>query len=160
MIRSALPIMHLAEPPARPSPRTPVSPFDFAFVMAAALTIVGGSFFLLNLASAHSTGQESTALKFVSETSAWLPSLAMSIGKYALLLLASAVNSALIVMLVQSLRTMDRKMRHLKPRMLRSKVRSNKARTENVRGKRAHMRREAMAAEAASRQFLLSPVFR
>ena len=165
MIRPATPIMHLAELPARSVSRTPVSGFDFAFVLTAALFVLVGCFFMLDLASAHSSGHESGALKFLTETSVWLPALAKVAGKYILLLLASVVNSALIVLLVQSLRTLDSKISRLTPRFSMSGFLTS-TRVENIRGKKAHLesqrsgkRREASAIRESS-PFLLSPVFR
>lgn len=158
--------MHLAEPPARQkTTRTSVSGFDVAFVLTAALVLVGGCFFMLDVASARSHGHDSTALNMVAETTTLLPGLAQMAGKYVLLFLASIVNSALIVLLVQSLRSLDFKMSRFKPKLAMGGLQAS-PKAQNVRGKRAHLegqragkRREASAARTSS-PFLLSPVFR
>lgn len=154
--------MHLAEPPARrSSSRTSVSVFDFAFVLMAALVLVGGCIFMLDMASAQSSGHESSSLKLLSETSVWLPALAKTAGKYALLFIASIVNSGLIVLLVQGLRSMDMKLSRFTIRDLKLP-----GKIGNIRGKRAHKesvraskRREATSVRESS-PFLLSPIFR
>lgn len=162
MIRSALPIMHLAEPPARQSSSraSTASGLDAAFVLSSALVLIGGSFLLLEMASARSKGHDSVSLQFLTDASIWLPSMVSLVGKYIALFVASIVNSGLIVLLVQSLRGMDHKMSRVIPRVSLGNFRStSQTRSENVRGKRASQRREASAIRITS-PFLLSPVFR
>lgn len=163
MIRSSLPIAHLAETPVRrSSTQTRVSGFDFAFLFASAAFIVVGCLFMLDLASSRSSGQESQGVQWFSETSVWLPAFAKACGKYALWLAFSVVNSALLTCIVQALRVTDRRLRFLSVRYLNS-LSKNKApvrRTQNVRGKREHLRREALKQrEAQAAVYLLSPVF-
>lgn len=150
MIRPATPLMLLAEPPARQVRRTSVSGFDILFLITATLFVIGGCLFMLDLAAARSTGQESSSLQFVSHASTWLPGMAATIGKYALLLIASAVNSALIVLLVQALRSLDRKVSRITVR-IRQGVSANAS--------RSRQNREASALRDSS-PFLLTPVFR
>ncbi|TDU73198.1 hypothetical protein EI77_01666 [Prosthecobacter fusiformis] len=162
MIRPALPIAHLAEANGRSTVRTSVSGFDFAFIMTTALTIVGGCFFMLELASAYSHGRDSAALKFLTEMTVWLPAMASVAGKYILLFLASIVNSALIVLLVQSLRKMDFTFNRVTSRKVSGGFRNSAARVENVRGKRTHFKTQKVTNSGVrkSSPFLLSPVFR
>jgi hypothetical protein len=117
MIRSALPIMHLADLPAPKSTANRVSGLDLAFLFASAALVVGGCFFLLNLGAAQSASQESSALHFLRDAAVWLPALAKVAAKYTLLMFASVVNSALIVLLVQALRTLDTKLSHRQPKL-------------------------------------------
>jgi hypothetical protein len=162
MIRPALPIMHLAEPAARQkTTQTSVSGFDIAFVLTSALILAGGCFFALDMASAKSQGHDSATLKMVAETSTMLPSMLYMAGKYALLLLASILNSALIVVLVQSLRMLDRKVSRFSLGNFQAPQKA-----KNIRGKRAHLqsqraekRRETSSIRHSS-PFLLSPIYR
>lgn len=157
MIRPANPIMLLAEQPASQTRQTSVSVsgFDVAFLFTVGLFIVGGCFFMLDLAAARSSGQESSVWNFLTETSTWLPTAAMSAGKYVLLLVASAINSALIVLLVQSLRVLDRKVRHVSHRIRHA------APAQVSPNSRAGSDREyPTASRDSSGAFLLSPVFR
>lgn len=151
--------MHLAELPARRSSvsQARVSAFDIAFLITATLFVIGGSLFMLSLGSAHSSGQASSAMNFLADAATWLPAMVHIAGKYLLLFLASIINSGLIVLLVQSLRTMDTKISQVVPTF--SFGSSAKAKTGNVRGKRAHQRREASSIRESA-PFLLSPVFR
>lgn len=160
MIRPAHPIMHLAEQTSRPAPRTSASGFDSLFIATIGLSLIGGCFLLLDMGASYSHGQTSMSLQFLSEAAVWLPAAATAVGKYLLLLLASVLNSGILVLLVQSLRKMDQKLSRFTPRF------SSPAKIGNVRGKRAHMesqranqRREASAIRESS-PFLLSPVFR
>jgi ABC-type Fe3+ transport system permease subunit len=161
MIRPAHPIMHLAEQTSRPAPRTSASGLDSLFLATIGLSLIGGCFLLLDMGASYSHGQTSMSLQFLSEASVWLPAAATAVGKYLLLLLASVLNSGVIVLLVQSLRKMDQKLSRLNPRF-----HTSAKKTGNVRGKRAHLesqrahqRREASAIRESS-PFLLSPVFR
>ena len=157
MIRSAFPITHLAELPARHRSQNRVSGFDFCFLLTAALIVVGGSFLMLDAAAAKSSGQESAVLRFLTDASIWLPALVKIAGKYSLYLIASVVNSALIVLLVQSLRGVDEQVSYrLKKFKLGGYTREKKS--ENICGKRAHVAR--MKASSQASPFLLSPVFR
>jgi len=147
--------MHLAEPAARQGSRTSsVSGFDFAFVLTVAFVIVGSCFFMLEMAAARSSGQESTLLKFLAESALWLSAQISIIGKYVLLFTASIVNSALIVLFVQSLRKTDQRVSRMSLGLLNI---SNQV--GHTRSKRAQQRRQATAIRESS-PFLLSPVFR
>lgn len=158
MTRSTLPIAHLAELPARQlRSQARVSAFDFVFLMTATLVVIFGCAFMLDLAAARSSGQASPVWDTLSNAAVWLPTMAKLAGKYILLFLASIVNSGLIVLLVQSLRTMDSKISQVVPTF--SFGSSAKVKVGNVRGKRAHQRREASAIRESA-PFLLSPVFR
>ncbi|GEP42521.1 hypothetical protein BGE01nite_18120 [Brevifollis gellanilyticus] len=72
------------------------------------IMICGGALFMLELASSHSAGHESTLGHLMSEGSIWLSVAIKKVSYYGLLFLASVVNSALMVALVQVLRTVDR----------------------------------------------------
>lgn len=150
--------MHLAELPARRSSvsQARVTAFDIAFLITATLFVIGGSLFVLSLGSAHSSGQTSSVMNYLTDAATWLPAMAKMAGKYILLFLASILNSGLIVLLVQSLRTMDRKITLRVPSI---SFGSTKAAAESFLGKRAQQRREVVAIRESS-PFLLSPVFR
>ncbi|SKB04354.1 hypothetical protein SAMN02745166_04047 [Prosthecobacter debontii] len=148
--------MLLAEPPARQARQARLSGFDFVFLLTATLFIIGGCFFMLDLAAAHSSGQESSMLRTITDVSSWLPSmiatLAATVGKYVLLLAASVLNSALIVMLVQFLRSLDRRVSHVSISKREAVVNTSYVRP-------AKEGRQAAAVRQSS-PFLLTPVFR
>lgn len=167
MIRSALPITHLAEPGFNQKARkaSPSHGLDAVFVISTGLLMLGGAAFLLDAGSSHQEGHSSVLLQMASETLSSLPSLMAATSKYILLFLASIVNSALIALGVQALRVMDRHYSRLAPRLgFRRKPTSGKI--ENVRGKRAHLesqratQRRQEAAIRTSSPFLLSPLLR
>ncbi|MES2594386.1 MAG: hypothetical protein V4662_03570 [Verrucomicrobiota bacterium] len=82
--------------------------FDYAFFTLILVLICGGALFMLELASSQSGGHESALGQMLSEGSLWMSAAINKVSYYGLLFLASVVNSALMVALVQVLRTVDR----------------------------------------------------
>jgi hypothetical protein len=154
MTRTDLPLLYLAEPVAkRQPPQSRLTFADTAFLLTAMVLVAGGCLWLLDMASARSSGQAPVATHFFSDILTWLPALLMTSGKYLLLLLASILNSALIVALVYSLRSLDRGVRRASNRASFRLTPLRKA--QNVRRPKGHQpRREAAPS------YLLSPVFR
>jgi hypothetical protein len=127
---------------------------DVIFLFGALAFLVGGTFFLIDLASARSSGQATGLSRFLAEASVSIPAMLGGMAKYGMWLLASVLNSALIVLLVTALRTLDRKVGRFANRRISRFTPMRKVH---------HMRRARAAAAARSREsqnFLLSPVFR
>jgi hypothetical protein len=110
MTLSQAPTFFLEAPafPARRASRMRIHWFDYAFFTLALIGICGGALFLLELGSAQSSGQGSFFARFMEEAAVWLPVVSQKLTTYGLLFLASVVNSAVMVLFVQVLRTMDR----------------------------------------------------
>lgn len=160
MIRPANTITHLAELPVRRARRTQVSGFDTLFLGGTALAILAGCGVLLDQGAAYSSGQGSLVADLFTQAAAWVPGALASAGKYTLLLLASILNSALIVLLVQGLRTLDRTMRRLPQgaaRMLRRQTQT--AASAVLRAPAAAAPANAAGSGTQGSGFLLSPVF-
>jgi hypothetical protein len=155
MTRTDLPLLLLAEPVAkRQSPQSRLKFADAAFLLTVATVLVGGCLLLLNLGSAQSSGQAPVDSHFFGDLLAALPALLATLGKYVLLALACILNSALIVALVYSLRSLDLKVRR---KALRASFGATPLRkAQNVRQPQA----KAVRQEAAAQSYLLSPVFR
>lgn len=163
MIRPANTITHLAELPVRRARRTQVSGFDTLFLGGAALAILAGCGVLLDQGAAYSSGQGSLVADLFTQAVAWVPGALASAGKYTLLLLASILNSALIVLLVQGLRTLDRTMRRLPQgaaRMLRRQTKATSSAVVRAPAAVAPAPANAAGSGTQSSGFLLSPVFR
>ncbi|MDZ4289920.1 MAG: hypothetical protein U0984_18285 [Prosthecobacter sp.] len=158
MTRTDLPLLHLAEPTARQIPQSRVHLFDALFLTAALVLVVGGALFLIDQASARSSGQEATFHRLCTEASLWLPAIMTGAAKYATLFLASIVNSALIVFLVTSLRSLDRKVGRMSNR--RAFGFTPMRRVHNLRRAQAARARQTTVRARESQSFLLSPVFR
>ncbi len=137
--------------------------FDYAFFTLILIMICGGALFMLELASSQSAGQESTLGHLMSEGSLWLSVAIKKLSYYGLLFLASVVNSALMVALVQVLRTVDRQFSRKVQRRWPSST-SYVSQTRQVIGMPA-VRVPAAAVAVVSksplhRSFLLSPLVR
>lgn len=130
--------------------------FDYAFFTLALIGICGGALFLIELGSAQSNGQGSIVTRFMDEAAVWLPVISQKLTTYGLLLLASAVNSALMVLFVQLLRTMDRTFSRSRQRRWPASNRVP-ARAHSVYVKATH-HQQAPALNRDS--FLLSPIIR
>ena len=155
MTRSQSPALFLAEPVAtQRCPQVRIHFLDYAFLTLALIAICGGCLFVMDLAAARSAGQESPMMQMLSQIGSMLPSLMHGAANYALLFLASVLNSALIVALVYGLRALDRKVSHGGRRHHPMFMNLPRPRTQNVRGRQAAIRARE------SGPFLLSPVFR
>ena len=155
MTRNDPPLLHLAEPPARQRPQPGVHSMDTVFLFTTLIFVLGGGLFVIDLASARRSGQEATrASQFLAEASVWMPTVIAGAAKYGMLLLASILNSAFIVLLVAALRTLDRNVGRL----------ANRRASRFAPMRKVHNMRRARSAAAArareSQGFLLSPVFR
>jgi len=148
MILEAPPLIYRAEVPVRKRrPQHQVNFFDYAFLTTMLIIIAGGCLCVLDMASAQSTGQESVVGRLIANLSIWGPTLVQGVAKYVLLFAASVVNSALIVALVCSLRSLDRKVNqeNANKRLYLGKSRSSQ---------------RGMMLTRESTPFILSPVFR
>lgn len=109
MTRSDSPSLFLAEPVTKfhhSQPRT-TNTGDTFFLVAAMILVVGGCLFVLDMAAAKSTASSAVSKELLNQVTTWTPNLVAGSYKYVLLLLASVINSALIVTLVYGLRSMD-----------------------------------------------------
>lgn len=156
MIRPANTITHLAELPARRERRTAVSGFDSLFVGGAALALMAGCAVLLDQGASYSSGQGSLVADWFYHASTWIPGAVEVAGKYLLLFLASILNSALLVVLVQGLRMMDKVLR-CKP-CLHARLRSSE-RPAPYSSAPLNSSAPALSQEECGK-FLLCPVFR
>jgi hypothetical protein len=131
---------------------------DTVFLASVLIILVGGALFLIDLASARSSGQETTGFnQFLSQIPLWMPAIGGFLAKYGMLFLMSVVNSALIVLLVTALRTLDQKVGRLANR--------RKSRFGPMRKMHDLRRAREVAAAAPTdprdfQSYLLSPVFR
>jgi len=155
MTRSPSPVLFLAEPAfvAR-RPQVRIHVLDYAFLILALVIICGGSLFVMDLAAARTSGQESPVMQMLAQIGSFIPSLVDGFANYALLLVASVLNSALIVAFVYGLRALDQKVSRPSRRYHPMLMNLPRPQARNVRGKRAAVRAHE------SRPFLLSPVFR
>ncbi len=129
--------------------------FDYAFFTLALIGICGGALFLLELASAESTGQGTFVTRFLEQAAVWLPVVSQKLTTYGLLFLASVVNSAVMVLFVQLLRTMDRTFSRSRQRRWPA---SNRV---PVRSRSVNVQATRQPAPVLSRDgFLLSPIIR
>lgn len=156
MTRTDNAILFLSEPPSRSAAgQQRLTAFDFAFLTTALIVVVGGCLFALNLGAARSTGHDAISFQWLADATAHLPVMMASLSKYVLLLMGSVLNSALIVLLVHGLRTLDRRVTTRRTR--RSPLLpERRPGMENVR--RSPATRQAPLADNSG--FLLSPVFR
>jgi len=153
MTRTDSPLLFLSEPPTRSQAAQRVTSFDFAFLIASLVLVIGGCLWLLDVGAARNSGGGSFTLQWLTETALGVPALLGSFSKYVLLLLGSVLNSALIVLLVHSLRMVDRRVTTRRPH--RSPLLpARRPGMENVR------RPAKIFAVADSSAFLLPPVFR
>lgn len=154
MTRTDLPLLLLAEPVAtRPAPQARLTFTDTAFLLAALAIVAGGCLWLLDMAAARSSGQEPVSahlFEHLSNMSTWVSGLMTGSFKYMLLLIASILNSGLIVSLVYSLRSLDRGVHRATNRASFKLTPLRKA--QNIRRPRNQAR--------AAAPYLLSPVFR
>lgn len=137
--------------------------FDYAFFTLILVLICGGALFALELASSQSAGHESTLGQLMSEGSIWLAVAIKKISYYGLLFLASVVNSAFMVAIVQVLRTVDRQFsRKVQRRWPSSSSYVPKAR--QAAASTPALRAAVIAVPAGTsplhRSFLLSPLLR
>lgn len=155
MTRTDNAILFLSEPPSHSAANQHrLAPFDLFFLTAALIVVVGGCLFVLNLGAARSSGHDAISFQWLADASTHLPTLTASLSKYALLLMGSVLNSALIVLLVHGLRTLDRRVTTRRTR--RSPLLpERRPGMENVRRSTA---RQAPFDDNSA--FLLSPVFR
>jgi hypothetical protein len=158
MTLSQAPTFFLEAPafPARRASRMRIHWFDYAFFTLALIGICGGALFLLELGSAQSSGQGSFFARFMEEAAVWLPVVSQKLTTYGLLFLASVVNSAVMVLFVQVLRTMDRTFSRSRQRRWPASNRlPARPRSSNVQATRQQ------PAPVLSRDgFLLSPIIR
>jgi hypothetical protein len=155
MTRSHSPVLFLAEPAfASRRPQVRIHFLDYSFFILALITILGGSLFVMDLAAARNSGQESPMMQMLAQFANFIPSLLDGVANYALLLVASVLNSALIVAFVYGLRALDRKVSRPSRRYHPMLMNLPRPQARNTRGKRAAVRAHE------SRPFLLSPVFR
>ena len=155
MTRSHSPVLFLAEPVAtQRCPQVRIHFFDFAFLTLALIAICGGCLFVMDLAAARSAGQDSPMMQMLSQFGDMIPSLMHGAANYALLFLASVLNSALIVALVYGLRALDRTFSRDTRRQYPMFMNLPRPKSKNVRGRRAAIRARE------SSPFLLSPVYR
>jgi len=110
MTRSQSSVLFLAETaPTQRCPRVRIHFLDYAFLTLVLIVICGGCLFVMDLAAAHSSGQSSPATQMLSQAGGFFSFVMHGAANYALLFLASIINSALIVALVQGLHALDRK---------------------------------------------------
>ncbi len=111
MNRSFSPALFLeaSASPMRQAARVKIHWLDYAFFTLVLIMICGGALFMLELGSTHSSGQSSILGQLIQESSTWLTVAAQKVSYYGILFLASVVNSALMVLFVQVLRTLDRR---------------------------------------------------
>jgi hypothetical protein len=155
MTRSHSPVLFLDQSTTTSRrPHVRIHFFDYVFLTLSLIVICGGCLFVMDLASAHSSGQESPMMQMLNNIGSAIPALMHGIAKYALLFLASVLNSALIVGLVYGLRALDSKVSRGPRRQYPMFMNLPRPSSQNVRGRKAAMRvRETVP-------FLLSPVFR
>lgn len=146
-------VLYLSEPIyAQRQTQTRLHFLDYAFLTMALILVCGGCLFVMDLAAAQSAGQESPMMQMLSQLGQVMPALMHGAANYALLFLASVLNSALIVGLVYGLRALDSQVcrpRRQHPMFLNLP----RPQAKNVRGKRATVRGQE------SRVFIISPVF-
>lgn len=110
MTRSNSPSLFLVEPVfAQRQNQVRIHFLDYAFMTCALIFICGGCLFVMDLAAAHNAGEQSPIMKMLTHAWSLIPSILGSCWHYTLLLIASVINSALIVAFVQCLRVIDHK---------------------------------------------------
>jgi hypothetical protein len=152
MSLSLSPVSYLSEPSyvRRSVAKSKLQFLDYAFLMTILVVICGGCLFMMDLASAHSTGRESAILSFVSGLSQSVPALLGEVSTYFTLFLSSILTSAILVAFVCGLRALDQKVTST-PSSSFLTVRA--AQEASVNQYKAALRGRE------SRLFLLSPVF-
>lgn len=146
--------------PARRQPqRVRIYWFDYAFFTMALVLICGGALFLIELAANQSTGQQTMLAQFVEQASNWMAFVSSKTATYGALLLGSILNSALLTLFVQLLRTVDRRLsRSSQPRWPSRHSYSSTAPT-NPRASKAQTTVHSQATPSALRHsFLISPI--
>jgi hypothetical protein len=126
---------------------------DYAFFMVALVGICGGCLFLLDLASARSSGQDSMVLNFASQLAHAIPSMVGSISTYITLFLSSILTSAALVAFVYGLRALDQKVTGSNKSQSSSYFTLKAAKIASINQYKAALRGRE------SRLFLISPVF-
>jgi hypothetical protein len=110
MTRSNSPSLFLVEPAfAQRQNQVRIHFLDYAVLIGALIFICGGCLFVMDLAAAHNAGEQSPILKMLDQAWSLIPSILGNCWHYTLLLIASVINSALIVAFVQCLRAIDKK---------------------------------------------------
>jgi len=148
---SASPVRHVA--------RMRIHWLDYAFFTLALIVICGGALFVLELGSAHSSGNESMLTQFMSESSVWMAALAQKLSYYGMLFLASVLNSAFMVVFVQFLRTLDRQFSRSMQRRWPSNSRTTQSRRASTPVIPVKQQRPATVTPI-HRSFLLCPITR
>ncbi len=133
--------------------------FDYAFLTAALLFICIGALVALDMGSSYQAGQQSWVQHLIHTVQEWQPVVWERLCTGVMLFLASVVNSALMVALIQIMRHLDRHLSRSRQRrwqgcgvtkiQVSSRPRSNKP--------SAAMR---PAQSAAISGFLLNPLIR
>jgi len=126
---------------------------DYAFLMAALVVICGSCLFMLDLASAHSSGQESMMLTFASELTHTMPLIVSSISTYFTLFLSSILTSGILVAFVYGLRALDQKVTGSRNQQSSSYFTVRAAKVASINQYKAALRGRE------SQLFLVSPVF-
>ena len=164
MTQHDVPMLLLAEPAVRQVSQSRVSRIDAAFVITTMLVVAGGAAIVLDLGAARSSGGESMGMHAASSAAHVVPGLLASVSKYLLLLLASVVNSAVMVAMVYGLGRLDRAVRDLSQRSGFAFTGIRK--TGNIRRPRGHRRVATVKAQPQPQSqmqvqaFLLSPLLR
>jgi hypothetical protein len=148
-------VSYLSQPnySRRSSSKSALGSFDYAFLITALVVICGGCLFMLDLASARSTGQESMLLSFVSQLTHTLPSLLSEISTYFTLFLSSILTSAVLVGFVCGLRALDQQVTGSSKQQSSSYFSIKAAKVASINQYKAALRGRE------SRLFLISPVF-
>jgi hypothetical protein len=133
--------------------KSAIGSIDYAFLMAALVVICGGCLFMLDLASARSSGQDSMVLNFASRITHALPSIVSSISTYFTLFLSSILTSGILVAFVYGLRALDQKVTGSQNHQSSSYFTVKAAKVASINQYKAALRGRE------SRLFLISPVF-
>jgi hypothetical protein len=157
MTRFDTPLLHLAEPAPRQANPTRVHHMDTVFLVTILAVVLGGAFLVIHLAGAQSSGGEGGPAQWFAGVADWTVGVFGPVAKYGMLFLASIVNSAVIVLLVTALRTLDRGMGRMTNRRL---SRFGPVRKMQTLGHPRAARSTRVVRSRETENYLLSPVFR
>jgi hypothetical protein len=155
MSLSLSPVSYLSKPTCSRlgDSKSAIGSIDYVFLMTALVLICGGCLFMLDLASARSSGQNSVVLNFASQITHTLPSIVSSISTYFTLFLSSILTSGILVAFVYGLRALDQKVTGSHNHQSSSYFTLKAAKVASINQYKAALRgREC-------RLFLISPVF-
>jgi hypothetical protein len=159
MTRFDTPLLHLAEPAPRQATHRRVHLLDTVCLITILALVLGAALFVIDMAGSRSSGEETGSLsRLLSSLSVGVPALLAAVGKYGMLLLASIVNSTVIVLLVTALRTLDRRVGRMTNRRLSRFGPVRRMQTLGHPRSAARSTRVVRSREAET--YLLSPVFR